>query len=80
MTTLEKNKINTLARILNNKNIVEFKHNELYYEIFKSADSGFIVNLYSNDARDEDSELIEANIVDGGLCDGSAKDAVEFML
>ena len=80
MTALQKNRINTLARILKNKNIVEFKHNDFYYEVFKSAESGYIVNLYSNDERDEEGELIEANMIDGGVCNGSAKDAIEFML
>jgi len=69
------------AEILETRNIVEFKHNGLFYEIFLSADSGFIVNLYTSDERDEDEELIEANMIDGGLCSsGSARDAIEFML
>ena len=80
MTALTKNRINSLARVLKSENIVEFNHNELYYEIFLSADSGFVVNLYSSDRRDEEGELIEANIIDGGLCTGSVKDAIEFML
>jgi len=80
MTALAKNKINTLARVLKNKNIVEFKNNNLYYEVFLSADSGYVVNIYNNDVRDDEGELIETNIIDGGLCEGSAKDAIEFML
>ena len=79
MTALQKNRINTLARILKNKNIVEFKHNDFYYEVFKSAESGYVVNVYSSDDKEED-ELVEANIIDGGVCNGSAKDAIEFML
>ena len=80
MTALAKNKINTLARVLKNENIVEFKHNNLHYELFLSADSGYIINIYNNDVRDNEGELIEANMIDGGLCEGSAKDAIEFML
>ncbi|MCW8895028.1 hypothetical protein [Sulfurimonas sp.] len=80
MTVLAKNKINSLARILKNENNVEFKHNGLYYEVFESADSGFMVNLYSSDEKDLDGEYIEANLVDGGLCSGGTKDAIEFML
>ncbi|PNV82243.1 MAG: hypothetical protein C0627_11035 [Sulfurimonas sp.] len=80
MSALHNNKLNTLARILKTKNIVEFKHKEHYYEIFLSADSGYIVNIYSSDARDEEDELIEANMIDGGVCEGSARDAVAFML
>ena len=80
MTALAKNKINSLVRVLKLKNIVEFKHGKFYYEVFKSADSGFATNLYSSDERDEEGELIESNLVDGGLCHGNAKDAVEFMV
>ena len=81
MSALTKNKISSLARVLKNENIVEFKHNEFHYEIFVSADSGFVVNLYSSDMRDSEGELIESNLVDGGLCDStSEKVAIEFML
>jgi len=80
MTALAKNKIGTLARVLKNENSVEFKHNSFYYEVFESADSGFIVNLYSSDDKNDEGEFIEANLIDGGLCSGSAKNAIEFML
>ena len=80
MSALKNNKINSLVRVLKNENIVEFKNNNLYYEVFLSADSGYVVNVYNSDKRDDEGELIEANILDGGLCEGSAKDAIEFML
>ena len=80
MTALAKNKISTLARVLKNESNVEFKHNCFFYEVFESADSGFIVNLYSSDDKDDEGEFIEANLVDSGLCRGSVKDAIEFML
>ena len=81
MSALAKNKINSLARVLKTKNSVEFNHNKFYYEIFLSADSGFIVNLYSSDMRDSEGELIESNHIDGGLCDTDlAIDAIKFML
>jgi hypothetical protein len=48
--------------------------------VFESADSGYIVNVYSSDERDEDEQYIEANLVDGGLCSGNERDAIEFML
>ena len=80
MTTLAKNKINSLARVLKNENSVEFKYNGFFYEVFESADTGYIVNVYSDDGRDEDAEYREANLIDGGLCTGSARDAIEFML
>jgi len=80
MAALIKNKINRLARVLKNESSVEFKHNGLYYEIFESADSGYVVNVYSSDERDEDGEYLEEHIFDAGLCTGSAKDAIEFMM
>ena len=80
MSALLKNKISRLSRLLKSESSVEFKHNGFYYEVFKSADSGYIVNLYSSNEKDEDEQYIEANLVDGGLCSGSEKDAIEFML
>jgi len=79
MTALENNKINALARVLKNKESVEFKHDGFFYEVFESSDSGYIVNVYSSDEKD-DNQYIEANFIDGGLCTGGAKDAIEFML
>ena len=79
MTPLTKNKINSLAKVLKNERSVEFKHNGFFYEVFESADSGYVVNIYSSNEK-EDNDYIEANLVDGGLCTGSAKDAVTFML
>jgi len=80
MTALAKNKINTLVRVLKIENSVEFKHNGFYYEVFESADSGYVVNLYSSDEKD-DGAYIESNLVDGGLCDSTnERDAIEFML
>ena len=80
MSALLNNKINTLTRLLKSESSVEFKHNGFYYEVFESADSGYIVNLYSSDQKDDDQQYIEANLVDGGLCSGSERDAIEFML
>jgi len=80
MSALLHNKINRLARVLREKSSVEFKHNSFYYEVFKSADSGYIVNLYSSDEKDDEGQYIEANLIDGGLCSGNERDAIEFML
>ena len=75
-----KNNISKLADILEKDKSVEFKYNNLFYEIFESCDSGYIVNLYSSGEKDEDGEYLEINNVDGGLCTGSASDAVWFMV
>ena len=81
MTALAKNKINSLARVLKNKSSVSFKYNGSFYEIFKSADSRYIVNLYSSNEEDDKGELIEANLIDGGLCESlNERDAIKFML
>ena len=72
--------INTLSKLLELGETVEFKYNDLYYEIFDSADSGYVVNIYSSYEKDKYDCYLEKNIVDGGLCTGSAKDAIEFML
>ena len=81
MTTLVKNKFNTLSRVLKSKSSVEFQHNGLFYEIFESVSSeGYIVNVYSNNMKDEDGEYLDVYELDGGLCTGSARDAIEFML
>ncbi len=67
--------INSLSSILDLYQRVEFKSNSLYYEIFISSTSGgYVVNVYSN------ANYLEENIVDGGVCTGNARDAVEFML
>ena len=80
MSALKNNKINSLARVLKNEGNVEFKHNGFFYEIFKSANTGFVINLYSSNDKDDEGELIESNMIDGGLCHGNAKDAVIFMI
>ena len=69
-----------LSKFLLLNQSVEFKYNNLYYEIFTSTESGYIINLYSSNEKDEYGEYMEKYNVDGGLCTGTAKDAVEFML
>lgn len=79
MTTLAKNKINSLARVLKHESNVDFKHNGFFYEIFESACKGYVVNVYKSAEKDEDGEYIEANLIDGGLCIGTATDAIGFL-
>ena len=80
MSALHNNKINTLARILNSTHKVEFQNDGLYYEIFESSNDGYEINVYSKNSKDENGEYCESDIIDGGTCTGSARDAVEFML
>ena len=72
--------INDFANILNNGNTAEFIFNDFYYEIFESLDTGYVVNIYSSNTRDVNGDYLDKYIVDGGLCTGSARDAIEFML
>ena len=48
-------------------------------EEFESAESGYMINIYSSNEKDDDGEYLFENI-DGGQFDGNAKDAIEFML
>ena len=72
--------VSTLSKILYIYKKVEFKHKNLFYEIFDSSCTGYVVNIYSSDKKDEDGYYLEENIVDGGLCTGNVTDAIEFML
>jgi len=72
--------ISTLSKILDLYQIVEFRYNNSYYEVFAAADGGYMINLYSSDEKDEDGYYLEVNITDVGLCTGTSKDAIEFML
>ena len=73
-------KIKILTKALKNESSVEFKYNGFYHQVFESSEGGYVVNVYSNSQRDEYGELLDDNIVDDGLCTGSAKDAIKFML
>ena len=77
---INESRIKSFVKTLEDNQEVEFSYNEFYYEIFKSVESGYIVNVYSSDEKDEDGYYLEENELDGGLCTGSARDAVEFML
>lgn len=78
---LDEAKIISLATKLANGESVEFVYNALYYEIFESAaEPGYTVNLYSHNEKDEDDDYLAQYLVDGGICSGSSRDAIEFML
>ena len=73
--------ISTLAKILELYQRVEFRYNNLYYEVFVSGvENGYMINIYSNSQKDEDGCFLNKNMVDGGLCTGSSTDAIEFMM
>ena len=76
---MKEEEILQLSYVLKKIGKIEFKHNNLFYEIFESAESGYVINIYSSNEKDEDDEYLFENI-DGGQFDGSAKDAIQFML
>lgn len=78
--TMSQEKINTLAKKLEEGEEIEFVYNDTYYEISESCEGGYMVDLYSSYEKDEYGQYLEQNSIDGGHCTGSAKDAVEFML
>lgn len=65
--------------ILKRDKEVEFEYNGFYYEIFKSTDSSYIVNMYCSNERD-DGCYLEKNLIDGGVCYGNPMDAIRFMI
>ena len=77
---MTQSKIKKFTKTLKQNKEVEFTHNGFYYDVFESADSGYIVNLYSSDIKDEYGSYLDENIIDGGLCAGNAIDAIGFML
>ena len=78
---LTNEKINALEAKLEDGETIEFKYNGLFYEIFESVSSdGYVVNVYSSDEKDKDGNYLDDNLVDGGLCNGGAEDAILFML
>lgn len=76
------NKLNIkeLADILKTNKSLEFQYKNLHYQIFESSELGYCVNVYSSNDKDENGDYLDSNLVDGGICTGSAKNAVEFLL
>ena len=77
---MTQSKITKLTKILKQNKAVEFRHNGFYYEVFESADNGYVVNLYSRNDRDEYGSHLDEYLIDGGLCTGRTEDAIGFML
>ena len=76
------NKLNIkeLADILKTNKSLEFQYKNLHYQIFESSELGYCVNVYLSNDKDENGDYLDSNLVDGGVCTGSAKNAVEFLL
>ena len=72
-------KVKELADILKTNKSLEFQYENLYYQIFESSELGYCVNVYPSNNRDEDGDYLDSNLMDGGVCTGSAKDAIKFI-
>lgn len=77
---MNRTNISKLSEILEKEKSIGFKYNNLFYQIDESSYGGYVVNLYSSNEKNEDDEYLEENFVDGGLCSGSASDAIWFMV
>ncbi|PHS55311.1 MAG: hypothetical protein COB17_11560 [Sulfurimonas sp.] len=78
---MNERRINSFIKILEDDKAVHFSYNEYYFEIFESVtDYGYVVNVYSNDEKDENNDYLVRHLIDGGTCTGSALDAILFML
>ena len=78
--SIEQEKFSLLTHLIQQGKKVEFMHNQHYYEIFTSAIEGYVINVYSDNSKDKYGEYLQKNILDGGICSGSAEDALVFML
>ena len=71
---MKKKRVKKLAKKLSKNSDVVFVYKDIVYVIQYSPDnSGWMIDLI-------DPYDIESSPYDGGLCTGSTKDAIEFML
>jgi len=67
------------ANTLDKLGVVTFYDDDgFFYEIFEFDNGGYMVEVYDTD--DDDVEVRTLTYVNGGLCTGSAFDAIGFML
>jgi len=76
----DRSNIDLLVKELKDKNTIDFKHGTLYYHIHATNEENYNIDVYNNPEKDEDGDYLVSNIIDGGVCIGNAKDAIEFML
>ena len=68
------------TKLRKNRN-VEFKFGGCIIDIFESSEGGWYITIYPHDVKkDEDGELNPDDELDGGLCDGSAFNAVTYFI
>ncbi len=70
-----------LTRKLETEGSVEFIHNGLLFLIWESeSEAGYVVDVFDPYILYESYNDEVPEPLDGGLCTGSARDAIEFML
>ena len=68
---MTKETIKKLSKELQNEYEIYFKENNLLYKInWSDNENGWMINIFNGDGEE----------FDGGLCTGSAEDAIKFML
>lgn len=74
---ITKDKKESLINELESNKIIEFEHFGLWYYIFESeTDAGYYIDIY----EDEETMLEREESMNGGLCTGTAKDALEMFI
>lgn len=88
MSKLRPDMIEIYASILHEEQAVTFEHDDRIYRIWDStSNEGWYIEILEESERGMWNEELTRIIcespwveVDGGLCTGDAKDAIEFML
>jgi hypothetical protein len=80
-TKVAENLIETYALILAEVEIVAFEVDDILYRIFQRHDGDWEIGIYREDLVSAKVGEVYAFVeIDGGICTGSSKDAVEFFL
>ena len=78
---VEENVINSYAIILEEVGTVAFEVEDILYRIFQRHDGDWEIGIYREDLVSTKVGEVYAFVeIDGGICTGSSKDAVEFFL
>jgi len=76
---LTEDEIDDNVVLLEECGVIDFTNKGYYYNIVTSGDE-YSIKIYSSDAKDSNDDYLDENYLDGGNCDGTARDAIEFML
>jgi len=80
-TKVAENLIETYALILAEVEIVAFEVDDILYRIFQRDDKSWEIGVYREELMTTKVGEVFAFVeIDGGICTGSSKDAVEFFL